>query len=161
MALWHHLQLAGDIAITTNVGKLWRKKATCVRADLQQITVKCVQYVLSICTHHASQFGVELPSKGLDQVHIVTARCFKQHLKGFDSVVCYSVHCGEGFSKNSTLFQFTAYVPFHLIKPCNKRVTNMEAMNHFLSLIWTIFSPVHEFRSGGNRRFAKIIFLSS
>ncbi len=47
-----------------------------------------------ICTssHHASQFGVELPSKRLDQVHIVTARCFKQHLKGLEPVVSYTVH---------------------------------------------------------------------
>lgn len=42
--------------------------------------------------HHASQFGLELPSKGLDQVHIVTARRFKQHLKGLKTIVCYTVH---------------------------------------------------------------------
>lgn len=47
---------------------------------------------LSWNPHHAFQLAVELSCKWLDQIHIITSRCFKQHLEGLETIVCDTVH---------------------------------------------------------------------
>lgn len=42
--------------------------------------------------YHDSQFGVKLPSERLYQVDIITSRCLKEHLKGFETIVCNTIH---------------------------------------------------------------------
>lgn len=112
----------------------------CLRFDLQQVSVfVCV--CLCKGSHHTSQFGVELPSKWLDQVYIVTAWCFKQHLKGLESVVCYTVHWER---RKMLLFQVAAHVLLNVFYHFTTRNPFNEcAKNHTCKLCVHTGNHVH------------------
>lgn len=58
--------------------------------------------------YHASQFGVELSGKRLDQVHFITSGRFKKHLKWFETIVCHAVHCKT--QNRALIYRLRAFV---------------------------------------------------
>ena len=58
----------------------------CVYVDV------CVDVCVCAGSYHSLQFRVELSGEGLNQVQVVTARGFEQHLKGLDTMVGNTDH---------------------------------------------------------------------
>lgn len=94
VALWHHLQLAGDVAAAADVGQLQRKDTP---RSIETASATGPGGGMEEAPHHASQLAVELPGKRFHQIHVIAPGRFKQHLKRFEAVVRHAVHCGRGF----------------------------------------------------------------